>query len=413
VRQRVNAPLLERIVPTTLWSETFGTRSRWGLRRGMLGIDIDQCEIRAVSVRGGVPEWACLVEVVDGDLAVTLTRLLIWLRVQKRRQPTVRIALGPAFVRMSAHNGVLVHETHRVASAVQVRGNRTWVARFSREALEAIAYASRQTRVTVQAIVPTLDVLGRGLAATYDSVVLWPPDVPKAAIRWTGGVLQSVIAIEDHFAVVRPPGLAPVPALAVLGRGAATFAGAFGVAISDVPLGATGALVPVLSRAARARVFERSRGVAPRLHFAAIRRAFTLIELIVVIAIIATLAAVVAPAVFRNVGDAKVGAAKSQIEVFALALNAYRLDNDNFPTSDQGLEALRTAPTTGDPPRNWRGPYLSRVVPLDPWGRAYIYISPGKANPQSFDLYTLGRDGKPGGDGEDADITSWGGPVQP
>jgi general secretion pathway protein G len=140
---------------------------------------------------------------------------------------------------------------------------------------------------------------------------------------------------------------------------------------------------------------------------------FTLIELIVVIAIIATLAAVVAPSVFRNVGDAKVGAAKSQIEVFALALNAYRLDNDNFPTTDQGLEALRTSPTAGDPPRNWRGPYLSRVVPLDPWGRPYIYMSPGKSNPQSFDLYTLGRDGKPGGDGEDADITSWGGPVQP
>lgn len=140
---------------------------------------------------------------------------------------------------------------------------------------------------------------------------------------------------------------------------------------------------------------------------------FTLIELIVVIAIIATLAAVVAPSVFRNVGDAKVGAAKSQIEVFALALNAYRLDNDHFPTSDQGLEALRTAPTSGDPVPNWRGPYLSRVVPLDPWGRPYIYMSPGKANPQSFDLYTLGRDGKAGGDGEDADLTSWGGSVQP
>ena len=150
-----------------------------------------------------------------------------------------------------------------------------------------------------------------------------------------------------------------------------------------------------------------------RLHSSAVRRAFTLIELIVVIAIIATLAAVVAPAVFRNVGDAKVGAAKSQIEVFALALNAYRLDNDNFPTTEQGLEALRTSPTTGDLPPNWRGPYLSRVVPLDPWGRPYIYIAPGKANPQSFDIYTLGRDGKPGGDGEDADLTSWGGPVQP
>jgi general secretion pathway protein G len=145
-----------------------------------------------------------------------------------------------------------------------------------------------------------------------------------------------------------------------------------------------------------------------------VRRAgFTLIELIVVIAIIATLAAVVAPAVFRNVGDAKTSAAKSQIEVFALALNAYRLDNDVFPSTDQGLAALRTMPTTGDLPRNWRGPYLSKVVPMDPWGRPYVYVSPGTVNQESYDLYTFGRDGKAGGDGEDADITSWGGPVQP
>jgi general secretion pathway protein G len=142
-------------------------------------------------------------------------------------------------------------------------------------------------------------------------------------------------------------------------------------------------------------------------------RGFTLIELIVVIAIIATLAAVVAPAVFRNVGDAKTSAAKSQIEVFALALNAYRLDNDVFPTTDQGLVALRTLPATGDLPRNWRGPYLSKVVPLDPWGRPYVYVSPGTVNHESYDLYTLGRDGKPGGEGEDADITSWGGPIPP
>ena len=143
------------------------------------------------------------------------------------------------------------------------------------------------------------------------------------------------------------------------------------------------------------------------------RSGFTLIEMIVVIAIIATLAAVVAPAVFRNVGDAKSSAAKSQIEVFALALNAYRMDNDVFPSTDQGLAALRTLPTTGDLPRNWRGPYLSKIVPNDPWGRPYVYVSPGTVNQESYDLYSLGRDGKPGGTDEDADITSWGGPVQP
>ena len=143
------------------------------------------------------------------------------------------------------------------------------------------------------------------------------------------------------------------------------------------------------------------------------RSGFTLIELIVVIAIIATLAAVIAPAVFQNVGDSKTAAAKSQIELFAMALGSYRLDNDVFPTTDQGLEALRTTPTTGDLPRRWRGPYLTRVLTPDPWGRAWIYVSPGRTNPQTFDLYSLGRDGKIGGEGEDADITSWGGPVAP
>jgi general secretion pathway protein G len=140
---------------------------------------------------------------------------------------------------------------------------------------------------------------------------------------------------------------------------------------------------------------------------------FTLIELLVVIAIIGTLAAVVGPSVFRNVGDSKVSAARSQIELYALALNSYRLDNDVFPTTEQGLEALRTRPTTGEPALYWRGPYLAKVVTPDPWGRPYRYVSPGQANPTSFDLYSLGRDGRPGGEGEDADITSWGGPLQP
>lgn len=146
----------------------------------------------------------------------------------------------------------------------------------------------------------------------------------------------------------------------------------------------------------------------------AARVGFTLLELMVVIAIIATLAAVVAPSIFRNAGDAKVAAAQSQIEILSLALNQYRLDNDMFPTTRQGLEALRTMPVADDPahsPRNWRGPYLSRAVPLDPWGRPYIYVAPGMVNPGSFDLYTLGRDGLRGGSGEDADVTSWGGSV--
>jgi len=138
---------------------------------------------------------------------------------------------------------------------------------------------------------------------------------------------------------------------------------------------------------------------------------FTLIELLVTIAIIATLAAIVAPALFGNVGEARRNSARSQVQILSLALDAYRLDNDAFPTTDQGLEALRTMPGSGAPPANWKGPYLRQLVPMDPWGRPYVYTAPGVANPSSYDLYTLGKDGKPGGEGEDADITSWNGPV--
>jgi general secretion pathway protein G len=141
------------------------------------------------------------------------------------------------------------------------------------------------------------------------------------------------------------------------------------------------------------------------------RRGFTLIELLVVIAIIATLAAVIAPSLFGNVGTARTNAAKSQLQVFALALDAYRLDNDAYPSSDQGLDALRNIPMSGDSVKNWKGPYLRQLIPVDPWGRPYVYISPGIANPDSYDLYTLGKDGKVGGDNENQDITSWNGPV--
>lgn len=140
---------------------------------------------------------------------------------------------------------------------------------------------------------------------------------------------------------------------------------------------------------------------------------FTLIEFIVVLAIIATLAAVVGPDLMRNAGDAKIQAARSQIEMFGLALESYRLHNDVYPTTAQGLLALRTVPVSGEVPRNWRGPYLRREVPVDPWQRPYLYEAPGRRNPDTYDLYTLGRDGQPGGTGEDADITSWGGAVEP
>ena len=131
-------------------------------------------------------------------------------------------------------------------------------------------------------------------------------------------------------------------------------------------------------------------------------KGFTLIEMLVVITVIAILAGLVGPMVFRNVGDAKVTAAKAQLELLSLALEQYRLDNDYTPSTTQGLEALRTSPQGEPPPRNWRGPYLRKPVPLDPWGHPYVYRSPGEHNP--YDLFSLGRDGREGGSGEDADV---------
>ena len=136
------------------------------------------------------------------------------------------------------------------------------------------------------------------------------------------------------------------------------------------------------------------------------RAGFTLIEMLVVITVIAVLAGVVAPMVFHNVGDARVAAAKAQIELLGLALDQYRLDNGYYPSTAQGLEALRTAPA-GDPPaRDWRGPYLKKPVPLDPWGRPYLYTCPSDSSSDGYALVTYGRDGQPGGVGEDADIHS-------
>lgn len=137
------------------------------------------------------------------------------------------------------------------------------------------------------------------------------------------------------------------------------------------------------------------------------RRGFTLIEILVVITVIAILAGLVAPNVFRHVGTAQDATARAQIEMLGAALDGYRLDNGRYPTTQQGLDALQTEPTTDPRPRNWRGPYLRRSVPLDPWGNAYLYESPGRVNTNGFDLMSYGADGQSGGEGENADITSW------
>ena len=136
------------------------------------------------------------------------------------------------------------------------------------------------------------------------------------------------------------------------------------------------------------------------------RSGFTLIEILVVIVVIAILATLVAPNVFQHVGTAKAATAKSQIEMLTTTLDAYRLSNGSYPTSEQGLVALWERPAI-DPPASWNGPYLRKPVPLDPWNNAYIYVYPGQQNPNGFDLYSYGADGLPGGEGENADIVSW------
>ncbi|NDV27656.1 type II secretion system major pseudopilin GspG [Desulfovibrio sp. JC010] len=137
------------------------------------------------------------------------------------------------------------------------------------------------------------------------------------------------------------------------------------------------------------------------------KNGFTLIEMLVVIVIIGVLAAIVAPRFFGKTDEAKVAAAKAQIEDFSMALQSYQLDTGNFPSTQQGLEALVKKPSTAPVPENWHGPYMSKnAIPKDPWNNAYVYTSPGKHSPD-FDLLSYGKDGKAGGSGENADITNY------
>jgi general secretion pathway protein G len=128
---------------------------------------------------------------------------------------------------------------------------------------------------------------------------------------------------------------------------------------------------------------------------------FTLLELLVVIVIIGLLAGYVAPRYFAQEGKSKVQVARAQIDSFDKALDQYRLDTGHYPTTEQGLAALFTRPNN-EP--KWAGPYLKKAVPEDPWGHPYQYKSPGDQG--EMDLISLGKDGQPGGTGEDADITN-------
>lgn len=149
-----------------------------------------------------------------------------------------------------------------------------------------------------------------------------------------------------------------------------------------------------------------ARVASERVQREAAQRGFTLIEVLVVIVVIAILASLVAPNLFRNVDDARVATAKAQIESFATALDAYRLDNGRYPTSAQGLDALWQRPTI-DPPASWTAPYVRKAIPVDPWGHPYVYVAPGRVNPTGYDLLSYGADGQSGGAGKDADLTSW------
>ena len=139
------------------------------------------------------------------------------------------------------------------------------------------------------------------------------------------------------------------------------------------------------------------------------RAAFTLIEIMAVVLIMGLLMGIVGTVVFSQVDKARVTTGNSQIRQLEAALDFYRMDNGNYPTGEQGLDALVNRPAIEPEPRGWReeGYLQGRRLPKDPWGEPYQYAEPGTHNPYSFDLWSLGADRKPGGEGVDADVGNW------
>jgi general secretion pathway protein G len=134
-------------------------------------------------------------------------------------------------------------------------------------------------------------------------------------------------------------------------------------------------------------------------------RGFTLIEIMVVVVIMGVLAALVVPKLLSRTGESKVAAAKVDIATVMQALKLYKLDNQRYPTTEQGLQALLVKPTSGPAANGWKtGGYLEKM-PKDPWGNAYQFLSPGVKG--EIDIFSYGADGAPGGTGDDADIGSW------
>jgi len=130
---------------------------------------------------------------------------------------------------------------------------------------------------------------------------------------------------------------------------------------------------------------------------------FTLIELLVVIVIIGLLAAFVAPKYFKQIGRSKTQIARAQIESLEKALDQYRIDTGHYPATELGLAALVNRPLS-EP--NWNGAYLKKAIPVDPWGMPYVYNTPGREE-REYDIVSYAADGKSGGEGDDADVTSW------